>query len=192
MNRGLKLSDKQRNFIKSLLDQKDTSADTGRADQVVKMLRISEDPNELGMTSYMAMKTIDWLKSCKDKQRASRYAKAPRSARPVVDGSYFVEGEVISCKWKAGAYPAWKMVVKVQRTEGLSSNDPKACVGSKVWGTVPQDIDEAAAHIEDDPTGETYKPDIVGENVRFKAKFTRSDDDEYFGFFKGPREGEIL
>lgn len=56
-----KITPPQRDFILGLLDKREVEG--GRADEITKMMRISEDPEELGCTKRGASKIIDELKA---------------------------------------------------------------------------------------------------------------------------------
>lgn len=54
-----KVTPKQRQFVLNLIDERQITGSSH--DEIVKMCRISEDPEELGMTKQTASEVIDWL-----------------------------------------------------------------------------------------------------------------------------------
>jgi len=81
-----------------------------------------------------------------------------------------IEGVIASTKSKESQFGTQcKMVVKCDD-------------GSKVWSTIPSQIDD----------GNTNLQDFVGKRVRFVANVTASDDDSSFGFASRPRKAEFV
>lgn len=96
--------------------------------------------------------------------KAAREAEQAAAARPVPTGTVTIEGDVVSVKSQENRFGSTlKMLV--------------ACDGFKVWGTVPSSFGYESPK---------------GQRVRFTASVEASDDDPSFGFFKRPRNAEIL
>lgn len=88
-----KISPPQRKFIKSLAEKKQFP-DQAAEDRLWKMLRISEDPEEIGITKAQASKIIDWLKEQPNKPRAQAVTTAAGKGGEAVfvpAGRYAVE-----------------------------------------------------------------------------------------------------
>lgn len=87
-----------------------------------------------------------------------------------------IEGEVVKVKSQERGYHgwAWKMLVV--------SDD-----GNRYWGTAPESLWRAAGEGEEGTTKQ-----IEGSTIRFIADTERSADDEHFGFFKRPRQLEVV
>jgi hypothetical protein len=66
-----KITPPQRKFILGLIEEREHGLPDGKLDELFKMLRISEDPEELGMTKATATKTIEWLLKKKKKPRTT-------------------------------------------------------------------------------------------------------------------------
>ena len=91
-------------------------------------------------------------------------ANEPDPTAPAPEGRMTVEGEVLTIKEKVGRYGAqWKLLMRLDS-------------GSKVWGTCPASI---------------LRDVKVKDRVSITATFTRSDRDDFFGFFNRPR-GSIV
>lgn len=89
-----KITEPQRRFILALLDQHEVAPE--HADRLVKMLRISEDPEEFGMSKATASKTIDWLKEQPAKARTQAPARESGISKfrdDVPAGRYAVTGD---------------------------------------------------------------------------------------------------
>lgn len=105
----------------------------------------------------------------KDNQRsAERDARIEREAAmdktPVPEGRQEISGEVISSKWKDTPYgQSLKMLVLDDR-------------GFKVYGSVPSAATDEVK---------------TGVRISFIASVERSEDDEYFGFFKRPADHKV-
>lgn len=105
----------------------------------------------------------------KDNQRsAERDARIEREAAmdktPVPEGRQEIGGEVISAKWKDTPYgQSLKMLVLDDR-------------GFKVYGSVPSAATDEVK---------------TGVRISFIASVERSEDDEYFGFFKRPADHKV-
>lgn len=105
----------------------------------------------------------------KDNQRsAERDARIEREAAmdktPVPEGRQEIGGEVISSKWKDTPYgQSLKMLVLDDR-------------GFKVYGSVPSAATDEVK---------------TGVRISFIASVERSEDDEYFGFFKRPADHKV-
>lgn len=87
-----KITDRQREFLNDLLGRKDmTGVDQGKLDLVWKSLRISEDPEEYGMSKQKASELIDW---CLKRPDNKPTAIALEGKLPDVSaGRYAVENE---------------------------------------------------------------------------------------------------
>jgi hypothetical protein len=67
---GEKIRDKQRNFLLDLIERKYVKEDQmGKLDLIMKCLRISEDPEEYGMSKDKASELITWFLKQPDKPR---------------------------------------------------------------------------------------------------------------------------
>lgn len=94
-------------------------------------------------------------------ERAKKIAEQKANAKPVIEGTVTVTGEVLCTKTKESQYGLqYKMLVLDDR-------------GFKVWGTNPAALDAER-----------------GDRVTFTATVEKSQDDECFGFFKRPRKAE--
>ena len=107
------------------------------------------------------------------KEEAERAAIAATEATeiktPVVEGTDKITGTVLSTKYQDGYYgTTYKMLVKVETPAGVY----------KLWGTVPRALDE--------------NPGPKGRKVEFIADVETSKDDEFFGFYKRPRQARFL
>lgn len=115
-------------------------------------------------------------------EREKATAEEQAAAGPLAEGSYEVVGEVVSEKWVDGMYGSThKMLVKLDN-------------GNKVWGSVPAKVEDACRGHHDQETGEWVdsERELVGARVKFTAFVERSRDDEHFGFFKRPKQAEVL
>lgn len=95
-----KITERQRSFLLDLIERKDlTGVDQGKLDTVVKCLRISEDPEEYGMSRAKASELIDWfLKRPNVNQPAVATQRLEHGAKSdempdVPAGRYAVENE---------------------------------------------------------------------------------------------------
>lgn len=117
----------------------------------------------------------------KRKMRFEMEAKEFKVA--VVEGRGPISGEVLSTKVVYSAYGSTlKMLVK------------DAARGFKVWGSVPSSLrgDHDGWWTEDKVWVDATRSEVkVGDTVSFTATVTRSDDDEYFGWFKRPAKATI-
>lgn len=117
-------------------------------------------------------------------RQAEREAEEARvaAAPPLTTGRQVLEGEVVSHRWQDGQFGAQhKMLVRLDD-------------GCKVWGTVPEAVQDATRPEWDDE-GREVAPlveELKGARVRFTATVVRSDDDEHFGFFSRPTKAEVL
>lgn len=113
----------------------------------------------------------------RDKAEREREAKLAAGAEFPADGET-VTGEVVSYK----SYPGYAGGTEFKMVVLLDS-------GFKVFGRVPEALWRAAGDLTDEARerGEDlhYSPDDF--RVSFSAKFTRSEDDPGFGYFKSPR-----
>lgn len=74
------------------------------------------------------------------------------------DGRFEIEGKILSVKWKDNDFGgSYKMIVELAD-------------GRRCWGSVPSKLGDSE----------------VGDVVRFKATFSKSNDDDKFAFFKRP------
>lgn len=96
-NVNAKVTEKQRDYLKSLLERKDlTGVDEAKLDSLWKSIRISEDPEEFGLSKQQASTLIDWLLKRPDKpaERAdSRHVQASNTLPDVPAGRYAVDNE---------------------------------------------------------------------------------------------------
>lgn len=84
-----KITDKQRSFMLSLLNERSIPED-GDTDLLWKKLRISEDPEEFGMSSREASEYINWLLT----QPRKQVEQATNDARAKLPpGRYAIENE---------------------------------------------------------------------------------------------------
>lgn len=83
-----KITTKQRDYIKSLTEQRQVNPPD--LDRLMKQLRISEDPEELGMTKATASQTIEWLKAQPKIERT-----APTSERSEPKAGMYRDGDRI-------------------------------------------------------------------------------------------------
>jgi hypothetical protein len=117
----------------------------------------------------------------RDAERAERFAADQAllaDAPDLAEGRYTVEGEIISAKVQDSQYGSQlKMLVRLAD-------------GNKVWGTVPASIEDASYQM--DRPGDSIRDRLVGLTVRFAAEVKRSNDDAHFGFFKRPKNGEVV
>ena len=95
-------------------------------------------------------------------ERVAAEAAEAVNAQPLPTGTVTIEGEVLTTKVQENRFGSELKML----VKGL---------GWKVWGTVPRSLE---AH--------------RGAVVRFTATVEASDDDPTFGFFKRPRNAQIL
>lgn len=91
---GKKITPPQRDYILNLLQYKqlpDRPDMEGRVDTLMKCLRISEDPEELGMTKAKASEIITWLKDLPNKPNEPSGMWADHNEVPA--GRYAVDAE---------------------------------------------------------------------------------------------------
>jgi len=122
---------------------------------------------------------INFLKRLLEQISKREEIKAKRkeesaSAADCPNGRIVIEGIVISTKTHPGPYGTSTIKMIVQHETGY-----------KVWGTLPDSI--AIVELKD---GSQVSP--RGMKVKFTATVTPSDDDPKFGFFKCPKNAEIL
>ncbi len=87
-----KITERQREFLKSLLDARDIPTDAdARVDTLWKCLRISEDPEEFGLSTKDASRDIDWLLSLPKKPVAPPVVGP--ACRQLPPGRYAIENE---------------------------------------------------------------------------------------------------
>lgn len=99
-------------------------------------------------------------------------AEALKTADPLAEGRYEIEGEVVSIKSGSTDYGSWtKMLVKLAD-------------GNKVFGSIP----DALWSIPDGPGTRMVGR---GDRVTFTARVERSGDDEHFGFFSRPTKAGL-
>lgn len=111
---------------------------------------------------------------------AERVAKAqepvedegPQEPVPEFAQGATVEGKVVSAKYQDSYYGIqFKMLVETVQ-------------GYRLWGSVPKALDDA--------TSGWAAEGMKGIEVRFVADIERSQKDAFFGFFKRPRQVEII
>jgi hypothetical protein len=119
------------------------------------------------------------------------------AAEPTVDEPVFVRlpdtdkrvrvtGKILSAKLVDSMYgQTQKMLVAYSHEGGVS----------KVWGTMPGDIDEAISKAHRAYVGADTQPTwmdlAIGATVAFDARVTASKDDDTFGFFSRPTKGTV-
>lgn len=114
------------------------------------------------------VKLLDQIDGYADKMEARKAAelKEQESWSPVPDDGerHTITGEIVSVREpdEYSVFPSWKMLVKT--TEGF-----------KLWGSMPRAI----------------SPDDKGAEVTFTARLTRSDKDQYFGFYSRPTKVKV-
>lgn len=102
-----------------------------------------------------------------DVEKMIAAAAAPPTAPVPTGKGVAIEGVVVSVKWQDSYYGGTqKMLVVVETPEGEF----------KVWGTVPSSL----------PNTEK------GDRVSFVAEVSPSEDDKSFGFFKRPRNAQVV
>jgi hypothetical protein len=113
--------------------------------------------------------TID-AQARRDAERAAETV----ATKPLAEGRYIIEGEVLSHKYQDTIYGTQhKMLIKMSD-------------GNKVWGTVPASIEDALTHYDTDTVDE-----LKGQTIRLAATVERSRDDDHFGFFKRPANATL-
>jgi hypothetical protein len=101
---GPKITPAQRGYLLSLIEKKYVKpGQEGKIDLIMKCLRISEDPEEFGMSLPKASELIDWFKRQPDKQQAAGPKQGPHGGNPellalceehgIRAGRYAVENE---------------------------------------------------------------------------------------------------
>ena len=121
-----------------------------------------------------AVRSQERMAQWAERKQAEREALA--DVEPLREGKREVEGEVLSAKWKLSQYgESLKMLVR--------EDD-----GNKVWGSVPQFLQDLAWEQFDGPAEDT----LPGKRVSFSAEVERSRDDEHFGFFKRPKNAKLV
>jgi len=108
----------------------------------------------------------------RDTERAAERAAELKGVEPLPEGRRTVTGEIVSCKWRDGQFPGFKIVVR-------------EATGNRVWGTLATSLDPELNPRLNDEGIDSYEG-LVGRTVTMTATVTRSDDDEHFGFFKRP------
>lgn len=88
-----KITDPQRRFLLDLIERKQIKPEhEGKVDLIMKCLRISEDPEEYGMSRDKASELIDWFLKQKDKPREEQPGQDPNSAlMKLAPGRYAIE-----------------------------------------------------------------------------------------------------
>jgi hypothetical protein len=89
-----KITQPQRQYLLDLIQKKQVKPDQqGKLDLIMKCLRISEDPEEYGMSRSKASELIDWFKKQPDKPKMFKDQQGERFAFEVPAGRYAVEAE---------------------------------------------------------------------------------------------------
>jgi hypothetical protein len=87
-----KISERQRSFIMDLIEKKQIPPkDEGNVDLVVKCCRISEDPEEYGMSKDYASKIISWLLTLPDKPEEQNKQSMNTPLMKLAPGRYAIE-----------------------------------------------------------------------------------------------------
>jgi hypothetical protein len=92
---GPKITPRQRDYLLALIEKKQVKPDQeGKIDIIMKCLRISESPEEYGMSRSKASELIDWFLKQSDKPiKIHEDEKQPGSWQSVPAGRYAVDGE---------------------------------------------------------------------------------------------------
>lgn len=110
-------------------------------------------------------------------RRRQAEAEELAQAEPLAEGRRSIVGVVLSTKWQESDFGSTlKMLVR--------QDD-----GNKVWGSVPESLQELTRPSWDQETGDVIEPELEnlkGARVEFTATVERSRDDAHFGFFKRP------
>jgi hypothetical protein len=86
-----KITPPQRTYLLDLIEKKQVADPEGKIELIVKILRISEDPEEFGMSREKASELIEFFKSKPDKPRAHPAQESLKSEIPFVPaGRYAV------------------------------------------------------------------------------------------------------
>jgi hypothetical protein len=88
-----KITEPQRRFLLDLIERKQIKPEhEGKIDLIMKCLRISEDPEEYGMSRNKASELIDWFLKQKDKPREQQPGQDPDSPlMKLKPGRYAIE-----------------------------------------------------------------------------------------------------
>lgn len=114
-----------------------------------------------------------------DAERKTREAEDAANAKPVPTGTVELTGQVVSVKTQDGPYGV--------TTKCLVRGD-----GWRVWGTVPAAIISEVVNRGSHADGYGKVSDLTGRTLRLTATVTASDDDASFGFYKRPRNAQLL
>lgn len=115
-------------------------------------------------------------------RRRQAEAEELAKAEPLAEGRRPIVGVILSTKWQESDYGSTlKMLVR--------QDD-----GNKVWGSVPESLQELTRPSWDQETGDVIEPELEnlkGARVEFTATVERSRDDAHFGFFKRPSGAKL-
>lgn len=111
--------------------------------------------------------------------RSMERAEVKANATPFPGGTHLVEGEIVSFADSRAYMGGRKMNMIVALTGEY--------VGNKIMGTIPEKVWDA---MRDEENQRTAK--LIGSRVRFSAQMTCGDRDPHFGFFKSPKQVEVL
>lgn len=95
---GAKITDKQRSFLLSLIDERYVKPDQeGKLDLIMKCLRISEDPEEYGMSKDRASELITWFLEQPKKEKPTTVVEGVETTADLSGlppGRYAIENEL--------------------------------------------------------------------------------------------------
>ena len=121
----------------------------------------SVSDKQMAFVKKLAGECLNFAEVKAAKEAAIAAERAAGQPVPVSSERIAIVGEVVSIKFD-DSWKKWNMLVRDDR-------------GFKVWGSLPSGLDS----------------DSVGLRISFMAAVTRSNKDEYFGFFKRPTQVEV-
>ena len=149
---GPKITDPQRKFLKDLLNQKDlTGVDPIKLESLWKSIRISEDPEEYGLSKAKASELITWLLRRDDKPR-EQVQREPEVASDIPDGYYALrdmpghKNEITFYRLNTGKHGRWKGFQFIDMVVGGGSRYPQrgADVRKQIYNSInEQGVNEA-------------------------------------------------
>lgn len=147
-----KIRPAQRSYLLDLIGKKYVKPDQqGKLDTIVKCLRISEDPEEYGMSKAKASELITWFLRQPDKPREQQ-ASASEPAHDVPDGYYALrempghKNEITFYRLNTGKHGRWKGFQFIDMVVGGGSRYPQrgADVRKQIYTAIKeQGINEA-------------------------------------------------